>query len=127
MGGATNATQRMSRSQLTNECTDVVYDGAFALGSISDKFGTCGGPYSSAMKYHNAFQSRTPRPWQRSPSRNALNLDPGQYCDQTGGFSHSLTTSSGSHMWGPNLNRSSTRSPPDANSVSFAHLRKTRS
>ena len=37
----------------------------------------------------------------------------------------SLTTFSGSRMWSPNLNRASTRSPPDANLASFAHLRKT--
>eukprot|EP00966_Prymnesium_polylepis_P002573 59193-Prymnesium_polylepis.1 len=61
---------------------DTVYDGAAAMLSTQELFGTSSSKWASRQTYNSSFRSATPRPWQRKPSRTdivTMTRGPGVY------------------------------------------------
>jgi hypothetical protein len=61
---------------------DTVYDGAHQMMSTEYLYGPKGGRWSSGQAYGASFRSATPRPWQRTPTRQESmtpKLGPGDY------------------------------------------------
>lgn len=63
------------------EGLDKVYEGAFESRATGNLFGPRGGKFSTPQCYSSAFNSATPRPWNRPASRdsNPRQLGPGTY------------------------------------------------
>lgn len=107
---------------------DTVYDGAHQMMSTGYLYGPKGGRWSTGQAYGASFRSATPRPWQRTPTRQESmtpKLGPGDYdvLRETHTLSASIgwSTRGRSGPMGHPFD-ASRRSPPFQSSVSRFHF-----